>query len=154
VTARRRPGRRRALATALALAGGLALAGCGGGPPRLTAYAAYIPQPVTGDMAGGFLKVRNTGDSPDKLTSVTSPLAGTVQMHTTHGGQMRQVDSLTVPADGILDLGRGGNHLMFLHLKRKLVEGDSVRLELHFATSDPITLTAPVRATNFNPDVQ
>jgi copper(I)-binding protein len=132
----------------------VALAGCGGGPPRLTAYGAYIPQPVTDHMAGGFLTVKNTGDSADTLTSVTSPLAAKVQMHTTDGGQMKQVRSLTVPADGTLELGRGGNHLMFLDLTRKPVKGDTVRVELHFRQSDPIRLEVPVRAANYNPDMQ
>jgi copper(I)-binding protein len=147
-------GRRRVLAAALALAGGLTLAGCGDGPPRLTAYGAYMPQPVTDEMAGGFLTVRNTGDSADRLTSVTSGLAEQVQMHTTEDGRMRQVDSLTVPADGTLTLGRGGDHLMFTNLRRKPVEGDTVRVALHFAQSDPITLKVPVRATNYDPAAQ
>jgi copper(I)-binding protein len=154
MTPRRTPTRRRALAAALALAGGLALAGCGGGPPRLTAYGAYIPQPVTGKMAGGYLTVKNTGGTADKLTSVTSPLAGRVEMHTTVDQQMKHVDALTVPADGTLELGRGGNHLMFTNLTHKPVQGDTVRVELHFEQSGPITLKVPVRATNYNPDVQ
>lgn len=154
MTDRRTPTRRRALTAALALAGGLALAGCGAGPPRLTAYGAYIPQPVTGKMAGGYLTVKNTGGTADKLTSVTSRLAGQVQIHTTVDQHMKQVDSLTVPADGTLKLGRGGNHLMFTNLTHKPVEGDTVRVGLHFAQSDPITLKVPVRATNHTADVQ
>ncbi len=59
---------------------------------------------------------------------------------------MRQVESLTVPADGELALRRGGNHLMLLDLSRTPAEGETVSIELHFETSDPITLDVPVEA--------
>ncbi|MEU9110605.1 copper chaperone PCu(A)C, partial [Streptomyces sp. NPDC048483] len=50
-----------------------------------------------------------------------------------------------------LRLGRGGNHLMLMGLKNKPAEGDTVTLELHFATSDPITVDVPVKADDYQP---
>ncbi|MFD7508798.1 copper chaperone PCu(A)C [Streptomyces sp. NPDC059853] len=142
--------RRTALAITAAL---LALAGCsagdGGGEPRLTAENAYIPEPITGDMAGGFLVIRNTGDADDTLTSVRSDLAETVEMHETVDNAMRPVDSFTVPAGGTLSLSRGGSHLMLLGLTHKPVEGEQVELELRFEKSAPITVDVPVRATTY-----
>ncbi|MFB4194064.1 copper chaperone PCu(A)C [Streptomyces carpaticus] len=140
--------RRTALALTAAL---LALTGCsaGGGEPRLTAERAYIPEPITGDMAGGFLVIENTGDADDSLTSVHSDLAETVEMHETVDNAMRPVDSLTVPAGGTLSLSRGGSHLMLLGLTHKPVEGEQVELELRFEKSAPITIDVPVRATTY-----
>ncbi|MFG3254101.1 copper chaperone PCu(A)C [Streptomyces sp. NPDC048172] len=120
--------------------------------PRLKIEGAYVPQPVDDKMAGGFLTVRNSGGTADKLTSVTSDLSGDVTMHKTVKQQMSAVKSFTVPADGSLKLERGGNHLMLMELKRKPKKGDEVTFTLHFAKSGAVTVKAPVEATNHTPD--
>ncbi|WP_069813700.1 copper chaperone PCu(A)C [Streptomyces sp. TP-A0874] len=144
---------KRRAATALAAVAALGLAGCSTGSdrPELAASGAYIPQPVTAEMAGGYVVIENTGDGADKLTRVTSDISDEVQLHTTEGNSMRQVDSLPVPAHGKLELKRGGDHLMFVNLKHKPTEGEKVTVEFHFAESDPISLEVPVEATNHNP---
>ncbi|GAA2611381.1 copper chaperone PCu(A)C [Streptomyces axinellae] len=124
----------------------------GDGRPELKVTGAYVPQPPTGKMAGGFLTVRNGGSAPDKLTSVSSDLAGEVEIHETVKQQMRQVKSLKVPANGALELGRGSNHLMLMDLKHKPVKGDEVTFILHFEKSGSVTVKAPVEATNYTPE--
>jgi copper(I)-binding protein len=146
--------RRITLAAALALTAGLTLAGCGGsddGAPKLKVSGAYMPQPVTQDMAGAFLVVKNTGGTADKLTSVTSDLSKDITIHETVGNKMQEVPSLKVPAGGELTLARGGNHLMFMGLENKPTEGDTVTIELHFATADPITVDVPVKSVSYAP---
>lgn len=151
----RPPRARRALGLALAgalLATGAAACGSGDGDaPRLTVEGAYMPEPPTTDTAGGFLTVRNDGGADDSLTSVSSDVAGEVQIHTTAGGRMRQVSSLPVPAGGALELSRGGDHLMFMELDRRPAEGETVPVELRFEKSDPIRVEVPVEATNHIP---
>ena len=66
--------------TGLAVVAGavLLLAGCSdsdGSPEGITVSGAYIPQPVSADMAAGFLTISNSGSSKDELTSVTSTAA-------------------------------------------------------------------------------
>ncbi|WP_031071791.1 copper chaperone PCu(A)C [Streptomyces sp. NRRL S-118] len=141
-----------ALAGVMALAGTLALGGCSAGEekPELTVSGAFMPQPV-GDMAGGFLTVTNDGGEADKLTSVTSPLSDDVQIHETKDQKMRQVKSFDIPAGGALKLERGGNHIMFMDIKRKPKQGDKVTVELRFEKSDPITVELPVEAATHNP---
>ncbi|MFF4950610.1 copper chaperone PCu(A)C [Streptomyces chattanoogensis] len=148
-----RPSIRTALAAALALGAGLALTGCGpeDGTPQLKVTGSYMPQPVTQSMAGAFFVIKNTGDTADKLTSVTSDLSKDITIHKTAGTKMEQVKSLDVPANGELRLSRGGNHLMFMGLKNKPAEGDKVTIELHFATSDPIKVDVPVKAGDYVP---
>ncbi|UNO40871.1 copper chaperone PCu(A)C [Streptomyces sp. MST-110588] len=157
--------RRTTLAAALALTAALALAGCGsqdadgvkdakdskGGAPQLKVSGAYMPQPVTQEMAGAFMTVRNSGGTADKLTSVTSDISKDITIHETVGTKMQQVDALDVPADGQLELARGGNHLMFMGLKRKPVKGDKVTVELHFEKSGPVKVDVPVEASTFVP---
>jgi copper(I)-binding protein len=110
-----------------------------------------MPAPTMDDMAAGFLTVRNTGGTDDRLTSVTSDVAEKVELHETVDQQMKQVKSFPVPAGGELELRRGGNHLMFLDLTRKPAEGDDVKVTLRFAEHDPVTVTLPVEAAHHNP---
>lgn len=146
-------GRRAVAAAALALMVPLALAGCASGPagPELTVSGAFVPQPVTADLAGGYLTVTNTGDAADDLTSVTSDLSDDITLNQAAGDEMRQVTSFEIPAHGTLELKRGGSHLMFMRLSRKPVEGDRVSVKLHFAKTDAIALNVPVEALTFNP---
>lgn len=148
----RRIPRRTAAALAAAVAAPLLLAGCGSSAaPELTVSGAFMPQPVS-DMAAGFLTVENTGGAGDRLTSVTSGISDEVSIHRTEGGRMTEVESFDIPAEGSLDLERGGNHIMFMALKERPEEGDTVSVELHFETSDPITVDVPVKAATHNPE--
>ncbi|MFJ9408956.1 copper chaperone PCu(A)C [Streptomyces sp. NPDC101393] len=148
--------RRITLAAAVTLTAGLALAGCDSADsaPKLKVSGAYMPQPVTQDMAGAFFVIKNTGGTADKLTSVTSDLAKDITIHKTVGNKMEEVPSLEVPADGELRLARGGNHLMLMGLKNKPVEGDKVTVELHFKTAGPIKVDVPVKSAGFEPKKQ
>ncbi|MFI8888837.1 copper chaperone PCu(A)C [Streptomyces paradoxus] len=145
---------------ALVIAGALALTGCRGsgsggdsdsGKAELSVGSAYMPQPVSDDMAAGFLTVTNKGGAADDLTSVTSDVAGQVTVHETVDGAMQEVKSLKIPAGGRLELRSGGDHLMFEQLKRKPKEGQTVSVELHFAHSDPVKVEMPVKPATYTP---
>ncbi|QEV19005.1 copper chaperone PCu(A)C [Streptomyces alboniger] len=145
---------------ALALAAALTLAGCGddSGPdaektaqkPDLKVGGAYIPEPTMDDMAAGFFTVTNRGGA-DKLTSATSDIAGSVTLHSSKGGVMKEQKSFDVPAGGKLELASGGNHLMLEKLKRKPKRGEKVAVTLHFRTADPITIEVPVKEATYSP---
>ncbi|WP_267243656.1 copper chaperone PCu(A)C [Streptomyces sp. PR69] len=141
-----------ALAAAVSLAAGAALTGCSSSAsgPELKVSGAFMPQPVS-EMAAGFLTVENTGDAADKLTSVTSDISDDVAIHESVNQKMREVKSFDIPADGHLDLERGGRHIMFMKLKKQPRQGEKVAVELHFEKSDPIKVELPVEAPNHNP---
>ncbi|MFB7913748.1 copper chaperone PCu(A)C [Streptomyces sp. NPDC056061] len=147
--------RRTALVGAAALVTGLTLAGCSSSDaaPELKVSGAFMPQPV-GDMAAGFLVIENSGGAADRLTSVTSPLSDDVTIHETKNNVMRMVTSFDVPADGELNLERGGNHIMFMKLKQQPKQGEKVSVELHFEKADPIKVDLPVKETTYNPKKQ
>ncbi|MBI0384432.1 copper chaperone PCu(A)C, partial [Streptomyces albiflaviniger] len=93
------PGIRKAAAVVLTVGLSAALAACGSedgggdggdhaghkGAPKLSVSGAYVSQPPLDDMAAGYLAVRNAGGGADELTSVTTPLASEVTLHTTKG---------------------------------------------------------------------
>jgi copper(I)-binding protein len=140
---------------ALITAGALALAACGPDPAatgaELTVSGAYMPQPVSADLAAGFLTVTNKGGTKDELTSVSSDVAGSVTLHEVTGGAMSEVDRLTVPAHGRLVLESGGRHLMFEKLKRRPRQGQQVPVELHFAHSGTVKVEMPVEPATYRP---
>lgn len=146
--------RRTAVVGALVLTTGLALTACSSDSvPRLEVTGAFMPQPVS-DMAAGFLLVKNSGGTADRLTSVTSSLSDNVSIHETKNNTMRMVTSFEVPLYGELDLERGGNHIMFTELKQQPKRGETVSVELHFEKADPITVDIPVKETTYNPKKQ
>lgn len=136
--------------------GGLVLGGCGGSGdssaarPELKVTGAYMPEPVTADMAAGFFTVTNSGGA-DTLTSVTSALSGDVTLHATQGGAMEEEKSFSVPAHGELDFASGGNHLMFEMLTHKPKPGEKVSVQLHFARSGTVTVAMPVEPATYHP---
>lgn len=151
------PRTRRWRTLACASAGLLALSACGSGTgpdsaPKLTVQDAYVPEPVTSDMAAGFLTVRNDSGAADRLTSVKSSAFEEAQLHHTVDQQMQRVKSLAVPANGELRLSRGGKHIMFLKTEHKPVKGEKVPVTLHFEKSDPVKVSMPVEATNHAPE--
>ncbi|MCX4907079.1 copper chaperone PCu(A)C [Streptomyces sp. NBC_00878] len=138
------------------MAAALALAGCGdsdsgSSEPELSVGSAYMPQPVSDSMAAGFLVIANDSGADDRLSSVTSDIAGEVTLHTTSGQSMTEVKNLDIPAHGKLVLESGGNHLMFEKLKRKPKEGDKVSLELHFTESGTMKVEMPVMPPTYRP---
>ncbi|KOV63562.1 copper chaperone PCu(A)C [Streptomyces sp. MMG1121] len=150
--------RRRAVLTTAALAGTLALAGCSGSDSgsgsakaELSVSGTYMPQPVSADMAAGFLTITNKGGAKDELTSVSSHAAGQVTMHSTMGGAMQEQNSFAIPAHGQLVFKSGGNHLMFEKLKRQPKQGQTVTVKLTFAKSGPLTVEMPVKSATYNP---
>ncbi len=89
-------------------------------------------------VGAGFLTIRNTGDKPDRLLSVTSPRAEKVEIHTMSmdGGIMRMrplANGIEVPGGGHAMLAPGGNHIMLIGLKTPLKAGERVPATLSFA---------------------
>lgn len=88
-------------------------------------------------VAGGFLVLKNTGATPDRLVSATAPFAGKVEIHemAVNNGimTMRPLDKgLEVPAGGTVALKPGSYHIMFTDLKQPLKEGELVDGTLTF----------------------
>ncbi|MGP9019733.1 copper chaperone PCu(A)C [Streptomyces sp. BR1] len=147
--------RRTTLVAAIALTVGLALTGCSSdssdSKPSLKVSQAFMPEPVSADMAGGFLVVKNDSKTADKLTKVTSDISDDVTIHETKNQKMQEVKSFDIPANGQLNLERGGSHIMFMALKKKPKQGEKVSIELHFEKADPVKVELPVKETTYNP---
>jgi copper(I)-binding protein len=85
-----------------------------------------------------------------KLVSITCPVAGAVEIHSMvhEDGQMkmRAVESIALPAEKVIDLGKAGIHVMLLNLKQALKAGDSIPLTLTIEFADKHKATLEARA--------
>lgn len=118
------------------------------------AAVAVIAQPVTKDgivvehawvratppnapVAGGFVSLRNTSNRADRLLSVTSPDATTVEIHESRMSdgvmRMRRLDAgVAIGPNATVALKPGGYHLMFIGPKKPFAQGGTVTATLNF----------------------
>lgn len=127
--------------------------GAGGGSASLGALTltgafarATLPN---APVAGGFVSIANAGADDDRLIGGSADFAGEVQVHemSMQDGVMKMrelADGLAIPAGGTVALTPGGYHLMFLQLKRPLVEGETVPVTLEFEKAGKVTLPLSV----------
>lgn len=103
-----------------------------------------------GMQGGGYLTIRNTGATPDRLVSATSPAAGRLELHIhIRDGdvmRMRPVTDIPVPANGEVMLQPGGLHLMLIGLTQPMDIGQSVPVTLRFERAGEVTVQFVVQA--------
>jgi periplasmic copper chaperone A len=88
-------------------------------------------------VAGGFLKITNTGTTPDRLIGGTLPLATSVEVHEmsmTEGiMRMRRLEKgLEIAPGASVELKPGSYHMMFMGLSEGLVAGGTIKGTLVF----------------------
>jgi copper(I)-binding protein len=112
-----------------------------------------IPQPASSAMAaGGYMGISNTGDQPDRLIGVETPVAKSAMLHKTEVNaegvaSMSHVEGIDIPANDTVVLESGGYHVMLMGLTQELTEGQMVpgvlifekagRVEMEFAIDPP-----------------
>lgn len=117
----------------------------------VTAGALRIENPWTratpggAKVAGGYLRVVNTGPVPDRLVGATFPNAGSAEVHamSVEGGvmKMRPLEGgLEIRPGETVELKPGGNHLMFRDLRQGLKEGDIVQGTLVFERAGSVPI--------------
>ena len=106
--------------------------------------------PKGAEVAAGYLRIENHGNRADTLLSVSTPVAGKVEIH-----QMAEADGImtmrpmekeasTIPPNGKLVFAPGGNHLMFLQLKAPFSEGEKIPVSLDFERAGKINTSLDV----------
>jgi len=102
-------------------------------------------------MAGAaFMVIQNTGDTDDRLISVTSDAAKRVELHThieDADGLMQMIhveDGFVLPASGEIALKRGSDHIMFMGLNAPFEQDDIITITLTFEQAGEVTVEIPV----------
>ncbi|WP_370693922.1 copper chaperone PCu(A)C [Methylobacterium sp. NEAU K] len=106
-------------------------------------------------VAGGYVRITNTGTAPDTLTGAAVPFAKSSDIHSMsmEGGVMKMApvsDGLTIKPGETVELKPGGYHLMFEGLTGSPKAGETVSGTLSFrrAGAVPVTFSvAPIGAS-------
>lgn len=101
-------------------------------------------------VASGYFTIKNSGDSPDWLISVTADVAGRTGIHqmSMADGMMRMrevTEDLTIPANRSVAFEPSSYHLMFMDLKRPLKEGETFSGTLTFEKAGKVSITFEVK---------
>jgi periplasmic copper chaperone A len=90
--------------------------------------------PAKAEYGVAYLTIRSP--TPDRLVSVSSPVAKKAELHTMEMAgmvmKMRPLAGLDIPAEQPVTLKPGGEHIMLLDLNGPLREGQSFPLTLTF----------------------
>jgi len=97
----------------------------------------------TAPTGGGFVTIKNTGTTPDRLIGAKSPAADKVQIHEMkmEGDIMRMRElsnGLEIPPGATVTLAPAGFHLMMMGLKGPLKQGTTVPMTLVFEKAGSI----------------
>jgi copper(I)-binding protein len=135
-----------ALAALLVLA---SVAGAVAQTPSIEADHVWARATPGGAKTGAiYMTLVNKGSADDRLVSVSTPVAGVAELHTstTENGMMRMrpVEALDVTPGTPAVLKPGGYHVMLMELKGPLVTGQSFAVSLTFEKAGTIDVTATV----------
>ena len=103
-----------------------------------------------GGVSAVFFRVENTTRAADTLVAAQTGAAERVEVHrTTETADglrgMEEVPNVPIPASGVVAFEPGGLHVMLVELRRDLVEGDTVYVDLDFARGQTVVIPARVR---------
>ncbi len=100
-------------------------------------------------IAAVYLRIDNTGGKADRLLTLKSAMATSVEVHRTSNeegiARMRKVSMLHIGANEIVSAEPGGLHIMLFGLKKPLVAGKTFMLELGFEVSGKQKVIVKVR---------
>ena len=107
--------------------------------------------PQGASVAGGYMKITNTGTTPDRLVSGSSDVAPKFEVHEMkmeNGvAKMRPLTSgLEIKPGETVELKPGSFHVMFLGLKKPLASGDHIKATLVFEKAGKVEVEYDVRA--------
>ena len=119
----------------------------------------YAPPPG-GRNGAIFATIVNTGSSDDTLLSATTPAARVAELHTmimNDDGvmRMRHAPKLPVPAQSVVQLASGGNHIMLMGIVPQVYhqpqKGFPLKLVFQNAGEQTVTVQVRTRGTQGQP---
>jgi copper(I)-binding protein len=106
--------------------------------------------PSGAKVAGGYMKLHNTGGEVDRLVGGSSPVAGAFEVHEMRMDgsvmTMRELpNGLDVPPGKTVELKPGSYHIMLIDLRQTLKAGDRIKGTLRFEKAGTIEVEYTVR---------
>ena len=111
--------------------------------------AAIRATPPRAPVSGGYMTIKNNGNSSDRLIGAKADFAGKIEVHemSMQGDvmKMREVEGgIEIPAGGEVTLKPGGLHVMFMKLGEQLKSGEMRQVTLVFEKAGEVELILPV----------
>lgn len=102
--------------------------------------------PTGARVAGGFMKITNTGTEPDRLVGGSFVNSKRVEIHemAMDGGNMKMrelANGLEIKPGATVELKPGSFHVMFMELEKHAKTGDTVKGTLVFAKAGTIEVS-------------
>jgi periplasmic copper chaperone A len=112
--------------------------------------------PKGATVGAGYMKITNTGATPDRLISGSADVASKLEVHemTMENGvaKMRPIKGgLEIKPGETVELKPGSFHVMFVGLKRPLTAGDHIKAALVFEKAGTVDVEYDVRAMGAEP---
>jgi copper(I)-binding protein len=106
--------------------------------------------PTGAKVAGGYMKLSNSGSVADRLVGGSSAVAGSFEVHEMRMDgsvmMMRELpNGLEVPPGQSVELKPGSYHIMLTDLKQPLKEGDRIKGTLQFEKAGKVEVEYTVR---------
>jgi copper(I)-binding protein len=102
-------------------------------------------------IAGGYLRITNSGSSADRFVGAKSEPTDHVEIHemSMSDGVMKMrplPNGLEIKPGETVELKSGGYHLMFMDIKQPLKAGDTFKATLQFEKAGPLEVNFQVNA--------
>jgi copper(I)-binding protein len=99
--------------------------------------------PKGASVGGAYLKITNTGSTPDRLIGGSTDVADQFTIHEMKmdGGVMKMrplADGLEIKPGQTVELSPGGYHVMLMGLKKQLEQGQHFKATLEFAKAGKV----------------
>ena len=92
--------------------------------------------PKGAQTAIGYMTIKNSGSSPERLIGGSIDVADHFQLHTMKMegdvAKMNELQSVEIDPGQTVEFKPGGSHVMFVGLKRRLAKGEHVKGSLVF----------------------
>ena len=102
-------------------------------------------------VAGGYMKITNTGTTPDRLTGGATAAAKRFEIHemSVDGGvmKMRELkDGVEIPPGATVEFKPGSYHVMMMNPAKPFTKGDRVKASLTFEKAGKLDIEFAVEA--------
>jgi len=107
--------------------------------------------PKGASVAGGYMKITNTGTTPDRLLGGSADVAKRFEVHemSMDGGVMRMRElknGVEIPPGATVELKPGGFHIMMMNLSKPLAKDERVKGTLTFERAGKVDIEFAVEA--------
>ena len=113
--------------------------------------------PKGASVAGGYLKITNTGTVPDRLLGGSADIARRFEIHemSMDGGVMKMRElpnGLEIPPGATVELKPGSYHVMMMNLSKPFIKGERVKASLTFEKAGKVDIEFAVEAVGGVPE--